>query len=246
MRNVIKALQKFAETKRRTTTEKKAHTHTRSDSLIGGVLSYRQSQTQRIRLPIKCIFSGAPTKNQIGDIGLCVCVCLLFFSLCYFCVPFSIARPISHNWKVEMVFVCRCTGYNQSHWNPNHRTESDQMLLTGQQKRKKKTKSWAPERLEKIQNQRKTKSKHRANMLRMCQKAKRLILTVNIDTSDYLSMYATLSVTTSKWMERANKRQTETIHQKIHMFWKMWTGKKESSEWQFIQISGQTNVLELR
>lgn len=26
-----------------------------------------------------------------------------------FSVPFQIARPISHNWKVEMVFICRYT-----------------------------------------------------------------------------------------------------------------------------------------
>lgn len=113
-----------------------------------------KARTQRIRLPIKCIFSGAPTKKPNRWYRLS------FFSLRY--VPFSIARPISHNWKVEMVFVCPCTGYNQSYWNSTHRTASDQMLTSPKKNTEDGEKirsTWKP--AEKIKNQRAAKSKHK-------------------------------------------------------------------------------------
>lgn len=70
------------------------------DSLIG--MPTDKVETQRIRLPIECIFERHSTERKYKNLWAFLTRFVRFFG-CFGCV-YVIPRPISHNWKVEMVF----------------------------------------------------------------------------------------------------------------------------------------------
>ena len=134
-------------------------------------------------------------------------------------VLFLIARPISHNWKGRNGFCLPMHRHTQGYRFREPFTNQTRWFINKRQETKKNTKEKTPEPLEKRRRQTvetKKKEKNQCTILgdgMLTNETKRLILTVNIDTSDYLNMYATLEVQRLKWIDGYGGK-TEIKHQK--------------------------------
>lgn len=155
------------------------------------VCSYRQSRIQRIRLPIKRIFSAAsPKKRRISVIFCCYFCSVSEFSGQFHTIErskwFLFADAHTHRLQSEpfshLGTHCRTrwllTGPREKHLNPRRKYVNATNIK-------------AKREIEKINRH---KLERACCIKNVTEETKRLILTVNIDTSDYLNMYATLKV----------------------------------------------------
>lgn len=200
-----KQFKHFAETTTTTSTsEKKKEKKMRSDSLIGdGVFLPtkipKHNGFDYLSNALSAPFHPEQRKRAPN---------LMIF--CFGSVLFLIARPISHNWKGRNGFCLPMHRHTQGYQRAIH--EPDGLLTNGKKKKIPKRKHLIPWRNEE-------EWKNQCTILGdgiLTNETKRLILTVNIDTSEYLNMYATLEVQRPKWIH-GYWGKTDIEHQ-IHMF----------------------------